>query len=163
MREGFPGSSASKESSWNVRPGFNPCDEKSTHWVNLILQEQLMITETRHQCTYTTLWIGRYRQTVCVLSHFGSVQLFAIPRTVVHQTPLSMGSSRQEYWSALPRPPPGDLPDPGWNLRLLYLLHWQSGSSPLAPPGKPIGRIIAPKDNFILEPVNKSGYIAKRN
>ena len=35
------------------------------------------------------------------------------PRTVAHQAPLSMGFSRQEYWSGLPCPPPGDLPDPG--------------------------------------------------
>ena len=34
-------------------------------------------------------------------------------RTVAHQTPLSMGFSRREYWSELPCPPPGDLPDPG--------------------------------------------------
>ena len=33
--------------------------------------------------------------------------------TVAHQAPLSMGVSRQEYWSGLPFPPPGDLPDPG--------------------------------------------------
>ena len=41
------------------------------------------------------------------------VQLCVTPRTVAHQAPLSMGFSRQEYWSGLPRPPPGDLPDPG--------------------------------------------------
>ena len=41
------------------------------------------------------------------------VQLFAIPWTVAHQTPLSMEFSRQEYWSGLPFTPPGDLPDPG--------------------------------------------------
>ena len=35
------------------------------------------------------------------------------PWTVAHQVPLSMGFSRQEYWSGLPSPPPGDLPDPG--------------------------------------------------
>ena len=35
------------------------------------------------------------------------------PWTVAHQAPLSMGFSRQEYWSGLPCPPPGDLPDPG--------------------------------------------------
>ena len=35
------------------------------------------------------------------------------PWTVAHQTPLSMGFSRQEYWSGLLCPPPGDLPDPG--------------------------------------------------
>ena len=38
---------------------------------------------------------------------------FATPWTVVHQAPLSMGFSRQEYWSGLPCPPPGDLPNPG--------------------------------------------------
>ena len=38
------------------------------------------------------------------------VQLFATPWTVAHQAPLSMGISRQEYWSGLPFPIPGDLP-----------------------------------------------------
>ena len=49
----------------------------------------------------------------CVLSHFSSVHLFAIPWTVACQAPLSLGFSRQEYWSELPCPPTGDLPDPG--------------------------------------------------
>ena len=43
--------------------------------------------------------------------HVCSVSLQACP-TVAHQAPLSMEFSRQEYWSRLPRPPPGDLPDP---------------------------------------------------
>ena len=52
------------------------------------------------------------RVCVCVklLSH---VQLFATPWTVARQAPLSMGFSRQEYWSGLPWPSPGDLPNPG--------------------------------------------------
>ena len=41
------------------------------------------------------------------------VRLFATPRTVTYQAPLSMGFSRLEYWSGLPFPSPGDLPDPG--------------------------------------------------
>ena len=41
------------------------------------------------------------------------VPLFATPWTVAHQAPPSMGFSRQEYWSGLPFPSPGDLPDPG--------------------------------------------------
>ena len=41
------------------------------------------------------------------------VQLFVIPCTVAHQAPLTMGFSKQEYWSGLPFPSPGDLPDPG--------------------------------------------------
>ena len=49
----------------------------------------------------------------CVLSHFSRVRLPATLWTVEHQTPLSMGFSRQEYWSGLLCPPPGDLPDPG--------------------------------------------------
>ena len=43
------------------------------------------------------------------LSH---VRLFATPRAAAHQTPLSMGFSGQEYWSGLPLPSPGDLPEP---------------------------------------------------
>ena len=46
----------------------------------------------------------------CMLS---PVQLLTTPWTAAHQAPLSMGFSRQEYWSGLPFPPPGDLPDPG--------------------------------------------------
>ena len=41
------------------------------------------------------------------------VRLFVTPWTVTYQAPPSMGSSRQEYWSGLPFPSPGDLPDPG--------------------------------------------------
>ena len=49
----------------------------------------------------------------CVLSCFSRVWLFATPWAIARQTPLSMGFSRQEYWSGLPCPPPGDLLDPG--------------------------------------------------
>ena len=48
----------------------------------------------------------------CMLSHFICVQFFATPWTVARQSPLSTGCSRQEYWSGLPGPSPGDLPDP---------------------------------------------------
>ena len=41
------------------------------------------------------------------------VRLFATPWTVAYQAPPSMGFSRQEYWSGLPFPSPGDLPNPG--------------------------------------------------
>ena len=49
---------------------------------------------------------------MCVLSRFSHVQLFAILYTVARQVPLSMGFSRQGYWSGLLCPPP-DLPNPG--------------------------------------------------
>ena len=48
-----------------------------------------------------------------VLSHFSCVQLFVILWSVAHQVPLSIGFSRQEYWSGLPCPPLGDLPELG--------------------------------------------------
>ena len=47
------------------------------------------------------------------ISHFSFVLLFATLWIVAHQAPLSMGFSRQEYWSGLPCPSPGDLPYPG--------------------------------------------------
>ena len=53
---------------------------------------------------------------VCVYIHKVKVKplrLFTTPRTVAYQAPSSMGFSRQEYWSGLPFPSPGDLPDPG--------------------------------------------------
>ena len=49
-----------------------------------------------------------------------SVPLFPTKGTVAHQAPLSMGFSRQEYWSGLPCLPPGDLSDPGIELPVLY-------------------------------------------
>ena len=55
---------------------------------------------------------GEKRLCVCAES-FSHVRLFATPWTAACQAPLSMGFSRQEYWSGLPCPPPGDLPNPG--------------------------------------------------
>ena len=48
-----------------------------------------------------------------MLSCFSCVQLFATPWTVAHQAPLSLGSSKQDYWTGLPLPSLGDLHDPG--------------------------------------------------
>ena len=60
------------------------------------------------------------------------VQLFVTPWTVTYQDPLSMGFSRQEYWSGLPFPSPGDLADPGIEPRSLAL--W-ADALPSEPPG----------------------------
>ena len=49
----------------------------------------------------------------CMLSRFSYVRLFLILWTIACQAPLSMGFSRQEYWSGLPCPPPGDHPNSG--------------------------------------------------
>ena len=74
---------------------------------------------------------------VRVLSH---VLPFETPCTVARQAPLSMGFSRQGYWSGLPFPTPGDLPDPG-----ISLLHWQADSLPLRHLGSPQPRLQARK------------------
>ena len=55
----------------------------------------------------------------CIPSHFSCVQFFATLWTVAHQAPLSIGFSRQEYWSGLPRLSLGDLPNPGIELASL--------------------------------------------
>ena len=57
----------------------------------------------------------RFRHMACCMpNHFSHVQFFVILWTVAHQAPLSVGLSRQEYWSGLSYPPPGDLPHPGF-------------------------------------------------
>ena len=62
------------------------------------------------------------------------VRLFATLWTVARQALLSMGFSRQEYWSGLPFPSPGDLPDPGIEFRSPTL---QAESLPPEPPANP--------------------------
>ena len=73
---------------------------------------------------------------ICLKSNFSDNQscvTFYDPQTVAHQTPLSMGFSRQEYRSGLPFPTPGIFPNQGptW-----VLLHWQADSLPLSHLGR---------------------------
>ena len=71
---------------------------------------------------------------LCVFAYMLShVQVFKTLWTVAHQGPLSMGFSRQEYWSGLPFPPPGDLSNPGIEPRPLAL---QANALPSESPGK---------------------------
>ena len=65
----------------------------------------------------------------CMLGCFSHVQLFMTLWTIALQAPLSMGFSRQEYWSGLPCPPPEDLPDPGVEPTSPA---WQEDSLPLS-------------------------------
>ena len=69
----------------------------------------------------------------CMLSHFSCVWLCATIWTVACQPPLSKGLFRKEYWSGLPCPPPGDLPDPGiepWSLLQAYSLPYELQGGP---------------------------------
>ena len=89
------------------------------HWVN---ERNLAGTQLASGCA-------------CMLSctvMFNSVTLWPVAR----QAPLSMAFSRQEYWSRLPFPPPGDLSDLG-NLHLLVSPALQVASLSTEPPGKP--------------------------
>ena len=92
---------------------------------SLLPQEVVHIHPVGHECVCVCVC-------VCVLSHFSRVQLFVTLWTVALQAPLSMGFSRQEYWSGLPCPPPGDLPDPGIELRPLAAAVLQADPLPLS-------------------------------
>ena len=72
----------------------------------------------------------------------GCVQLFANPWTVAHQPPLFMEFSRQEYWSGLPFPPPGDLPNPGIKPISPASPAVAGGFFTTEPPGKPVMTIV---------------------
>ena len=66
--------------------------------------------------SFRSLSFFLYLRRLCMWSCFSRVWLFATMWTVAHQALLSMGFSRQEYWSGLPCPPSGDLPNPGVKL-----------------------------------------------
>ena len=83
------------------------------------------------------------------------VRLFATPWTVAHQAPPSMGFSRKEYWSRLPFPSPGDLPNPGIEPRSLTL---QADALTSEPPGKPKENII---QNYNYKTIKFSKAIPK--
>ena len=115
---------------------------------------------------------GRQNSSFCWLKSKGSTSSFHLPLGVCvcvfeslscvrlcdrmncsPQAPLSMGLSRQEYWSGLPCPSPGDLPDPGIKPRSPAL---QADSLPFEPPGKPprstwVG-VFVPSDRALLKP-----------
>ena len=95
-----------------------------------LFQNVIEMESYRLQCTLFRLTSFTYHQTsvcvcVCVCVWFDNfvcaqslsvVQFYATLWTVACQVPLSMEFFRQEYWSGLPGPPPGDLPDPGIEL-----------------------------------------------
>ena len=91
------------------------------------------------------------------------VRLFATPWTLAHQVPPSMGFSRQEYWSGLPLPSPGDLPDPGIEPRSPTLRaselpgkNWDSGLQWLSPGDLPDPEI---KPMSLTSPALAGGFL----
>ena len=77
------------------------------------------------------------------------VPLFVTPWTVAYQAPLSMGFSRQEYWSGLPFPSSGDLPNPGIEPRSPA---FQADALTSEPPGKPNQVAFKKKSNHFIFP-----------
>ena len=75
-----------------------------------------------------------FKAFVCVLSRFSYVKLFVMLWTVAFQALLSMGFSRQDCWSGLPCPSPGEFPDPGIKPRSSALLAVYLPSEPLGEP-----------------------------
>ena len=124
-------------------PGINPASLKSpalqasslplvppgklhyTFWLFFIISIPLLII------LMWSIILLKVKVKVKLLSH---VRLFATPWTVACQAPLSMGFSRQEYWSGLPFPSPGDLPNPGIEPGFPAL---QADALSSEPPGKP--------------------------
>ena len=99
------------------------------------------------QCLPQFLQYNEVNQ-LCMSSHFSRVWLFGTLWTVARKAPLSMGFSRQEYWSGLPCSPPGDLPNPGLPHCRQILYHWATkqatytlplGSSSHLPDLTPLG------------------------
>ena len=86
------------------------------------------------------------------LSH---VQLSVTPWTLGHQAPLSMGFSRQKYWSGLPFPSPGDLPDPGIKPRSSAL---QAAPLLSEPPGK-FETISGFRNDYGMHSINNCIYL----
>ena len=80
-----------------------------------------------------TLLCAHGRLAVVVVWFLSHTQLFASPWTVARQSPLLIGFPRQEYWSGLPFPSPGDLPDPG--IKPVFFI--AGGFFTTEPPGKP--------------------------
>ena len=154
---GFPGSSAVKnppaytgdansitglgrsprEGNGNPTPVFLP--GKSHQQRSLMgyspwgCQESDTTQQLNNNCIYRKL-LGNFSLERKVKS-LSCVQLFATPLTVACQAPLSMGFSRQEYWSGLPFPSSGDFPDPGIKPGSVAL---QADTFPSEPPGKPL-------------------------
>ena len=100
--------------------------DSATPW-SAARQASLSITSSR-----SSFAVIQMKVKVKLLSH---VRLSATPWTVAHQAPPSMGFSRQEYWSGLPFPSPGDHPGPGIKPRSPVL---QADALTSEPPGKPI-------------------------
>ena len=99
---------------------------RTLEWVAISFSNACMHSKLLQSC----LWISYVKWSEVAQS----CPTLCDPWAVAHQAPPSMGFSRQEYWSGLPLPSPGDLPDPGIEPRSPAL---QADALTSAPPGNP--------------------------
>ena len=106
--------------------------QQTQHFLNAhYLKTDLLVTSPVR--THERAWVVN-GPSINSESHSVVSKFFATPWTIACQAPLSMEFSRQEYWSGLPFPSPGDLPDPGIEPRSPAL---QADSLPSEPPRNP--------------------------
>ena len=110
----------------------------SPFWTSFALRSPQGIKKYPH-CENEYSLCSRVYSHCAVLSRLSCVWLFVTSRTVARQAPLSVGFSREEYWSGLPFPSPGDLPGPEIKLKSPAL---QVDSLPSELPGKPIVSLV---------------------
>ena len=102
-------------------------------WTIIFLYDHSFFLELLTDLDFVSLALCVHHVLCCALS-LSRAQFFASSWIVAHQAPRSVEFSRQEYWSGLPGPPPGDLPDPRIEPRSPTM---QVDSLPPEPPGKP--------------------------
>ena len=135
FRTSSPGSSISNNPERTVprrggEPDYTEVVQQRTGSLNV---KRLFLMKGKPEIS---IWgIYHFSLFVCVLCH---IWLFMTPWTVVFQAPLCMKFSRQEYWSGLPFPTPGDLPDPGIKPTSLVSPALAGGFFITAPCGKPL-------------------------
>ena len=99
------------------------------------VQGHLVIYDKKKKSYYIDIIGLFYQEGACVLCN---VWLFVTLWTVAHQAPLSIGFSRQEFWSGLPFPTPGGLPDLGIQPLFPVSPELAGGFLTIEPPGKPL-------------------------
>ena len=110
----IPGSGRSPEEEKTPTPVFLP---RESHGQRSLAATVHRVTKTQTRLKRLNTHTHKVQNHFCLKSKqtkcwwLSCVQLFITPWTIAHQTPLSMAFSRQKYWSGLPFPPPGDLPN----------------------------------------------------
>ena len=131
--------------NYYYHPSFGSGKLISERWVICPYFLWLVSSSIRSQFGDFNIQILLFHFHACGLSCFSRVQLLATLWTLAHEVPLSMGFSRQEYWSGLPSPPPGDLPDPLIEPAFLASPALAVGFFTIPPPRKPFHFCISPQ------------------